>query len=110
MSRCNFSYLPKDIFLLTSNLKHLLLDDNELKGDGDNMKFMEHVINIQELNLNFNGMVSIEPNVFYYNRHLMTLKLISNPCYCYIADMWNRTASKSDPHRYTRQFSKIAFP
>jgi len=95
MSKCNMSYLPKEYFLSTPKLKQLLLNDNNLKGDENNMKFMEHLTVIEELNLSFNNITSIDPNIFVYNNRLMTLKLIGNPwiCDCYVVDMWNWDAS-----------------
>jgi len=90
MSKCNLSYLPQEYFISTPNLKQLLLNDNKLKADYRNMKFMKNLPSIVDLNLSFNNMTSIEPNVFDYNDRLVSLKLIGNPwiCDCYIVNMW----------------------
>lgn len=91
ISKCNLSYLPDNAFTTTPNISKLLLNDNELKiNENSSMKFLKPLIRLEQLDLSFNNLTSIKPDMFQYNYKLISLKLIGNPwkCDCYVVDMW----------------------
>lgn len=91
ISKCNLSYLPDNAFTTTPNINKLLLNDNELKiNENSSMKFLKPLIGLEQLDLSFNNLTSIKPDMFQYNYKLISLKLIGNPwkCDCYVVDMW----------------------
>lgn len=92
MSKCNLSYLTKEFFTPTPNLKNLLLNNNTLQNDKNNiMKCMERLTCLENLDLAYNNITSITPQEFNYNIQLVSLKLAGNPWKCdyFIVDMLN---------------------
>lgn len=91
MSNCNLNYLTKEYFIPSPNLNKLLLNNNLLQSDGNHMRYMEHLTNIEYLDLAYNNMTLITPQKFSYNYKLVSLNLVGNRwnCDCSIVDMWN---------------------
>lgn len=91
ISKCNLSYLPDIAFTTRPNIGKLLLNNSELKiNDNSSIKFLKPLIRLEQLDLSFNNLTSIKPDMFQYNYKLISLKLIGNPwkCDCYIVNIW----------------------
>jgi len=80
MSKCNLTYLTKEYFIPSPNLKKLYLYNNTLFSN--HMEFMEHLTNIEYLDVAFNNMTSVSPETFKYNNQLMSMNLVGNPWLC----------------------------
>lgn len=95
LSYCNISYLPRDTFKPFSNITHLRLVGNMIGStDNNSLAFLHNLPHLERLDLSYNNMTTVYPQVFRFNTDLKMLKLIGNPwkCGCHIADMWEWAA------------------
>jgi len=87
MSKCNLTYLTKEYFIPSPNLKKLYLYNNTLFSN--QTEYMEHLTNIEYLDVAFNNMTLVSPETFKYNNQLVSMNLVGNPwvCDCLIVSM-----------------------
>lgn len=91
LSNCNLSRLPVDAFShWTSNITSLTLKGNFF-GQSDDLKFLQYLPQLKELDLRDNNLTSFLPEYLSGNPEIEKLKLVGNPwiCDCSIATLWD---------------------
>lgn len=97
LSKCNLTFVSRNFFQWSSNIKRLYLNNNKMKNYQDSLHFLDILDNLELLDLSYNAMRSIHPTQLVRNSRLVSLKLYGNPwlCSCGLVDMWDWAASIS---------------
>lgn len=91
MSNCGVAYIPPNALHSFGNITELRINSNKLKFKNQNdLEFLNNLPDLERLDMSYNNLTSITPQVFRNNQNLTWLKLVGNPwkCACYVADMW----------------------